>query len=400
MCYHSKGIFKYDGTVRLFGAGLRKDLTTMSTKSCPFCGKEISDEAIICKFCHRLLIDENGKDIGAEDAYADAPAAEEDKTIVYSKDELQRALGESSADETEAAAEEYEYEDYQSADGETYADETYDEQYADDAQYDYGDGYDEGEYTYDEQSEVYANAYDDEYEDEQPQRYRSAARDNAANIPSVDYDPKRTFIVTIIVTLGILLIIIAAIVVGYKLFGFSDEGSSQAQLTTTTPAPAAVVPEDTVPVETEYAPQVTDDTVSESPEETSNSGLADPVVTPDSMVVVPGDSTADSQTADSSTDTNTDSAAPSEDSQASDESAADSQTEDSQVNDGPDGSYYTWDEAFELIANYFANNGMNGTYAYAYGEENSSMTFQYYDENGNPAGLYTVDLYTGAVYAV
>lgn len=385
-----------------FGADIRKERSTMSMKTCPFCRKEISNEAIICKFCHRLLIDENGKDIGDEKDNTPAPAAaDEDKTIVYSKDELRKALHDNEndyADEQPAdEADEDAYEEYQEP-----AEEAYDEQYADE-QYAYeDDGYDSGEYTYDEQSEGYADAYEEEYEQPAPQqRYRSAARDMMADdIPPVsDYDPKRTFIITIIVTLGILLIIIAAIVVGFKLFGFSDENAKQSQVTAQTPAPTSdTQPSETAPVETEYVPQVTDDTTSESPEETSNSGLADPVVTPDSMVVVPEDSAADS-TADSSTDTASDSTA--DDSAA--DSAADSSTEssadESQVNDGPAGQYYTWDEAFDIIENYFASNGMNGTYAYAYGEENTSMTFQYYDEDGNPAGLYTVDLYTGAVSA-
>ena len=363
----------------------------MSTKSCPFCGKEISDEAIICKFCHRLLIDENGKDIGNEEEVPEAVTDTEDKTIVYSKSDLKRAL-EGDYEEVPAAEEEPEYEEYEET-AEEYTDDGYSEQYYED------NGYEEGEYTYDEQSEVYEGGYEEGYEEEpQPVRYRSAARDNAAAIPTPDYDPRRTFIVTIIVTLGILLIIIAAIVVGYKLFGFSDENSSQQAQVTTTTAPATQAPaETTLPVETEYAPQVTDDTVSESPEETSNSNLADPVVTPDSMAVVPGDSTADSQAQNDSSSTDT--AADSRTDSAADQNT-DSSSADSVVNDGPEGSFYTWDEAFELIGNYFSANGMNGTFTYAYGEENTSMTFQYYDENGNPDGLYTVDLYTGAVTPV
>ena len=33
----------------------------MKTKTCPYCGKELSGEAVLCKFCHNLLIDEDGK---------------------------------------------------------------------------------------------------------------------------------------------------------------------------------------------------------------------------------------------------------------------------------------------------------------------------------------------------
>lgn len=378
----------------------------MSMKTCPFCSKEISNEAIICKFCHRLLIDENGKDIGDEKDNTPVPAAaDEDKTIVYSKDELRKALHNKNendyADEPVVEDDEGDYEEYSEPVGE-YAEEGYDEQYADEqVAYD-DDTYDSGEYTYDEQTEGYADAYEDEYEQPAPQqRYRSAARDMVMDdIPAVsDYDPKRTFIITIIVTLGILLIIIAAIVVGFKLFGFSDENAKQSQVTSQSAPPASdTQPSETVPVETEYAPQVTDDTTSESPEETSNSGLADPVVTPDSMVVVPDDSAAES-TADSSTDTASDSAADDSAADSQAENTEDSTADESEANDGPEGQYYTWDEAFAIIENYFASNGMNGTYAYAYGEENTSMTFQYYDENGAPAGLYTVDLYTGAVSA-
>ena len=32
----------------------------MKTKTCPYCGKELSGEAVLCKFCHNLLIDEDG----------------------------------------------------------------------------------------------------------------------------------------------------------------------------------------------------------------------------------------------------------------------------------------------------------------------------------------------------
>ena len=63
----------------------------MKTRTCPFCGKEISEEAILCKFCHNLLIDENGKDIEPQYEEPEQPA-EEENTIVYSKEELKKAM--------------------------------------------------------------------------------------------------------------------------------------------------------------------------------------------------------------------------------------------------------------------------------------------------------------------
>ena len=32
----------------------------MKMKTCPYCGKELSGEAVLCKYCHNLLIDESG----------------------------------------------------------------------------------------------------------------------------------------------------------------------------------------------------------------------------------------------------------------------------------------------------------------------------------------------------
>ena len=66
-------------------------MIVLKTRTCPFCGKEISEEAILCKFCHNLLIDENGKDIEPQYEEPEQPA-EEENTIVYSKEELKKAM--------------------------------------------------------------------------------------------------------------------------------------------------------------------------------------------------------------------------------------------------------------------------------------------------------------------
>ena len=89
-----QGIPWAETEVSIFGKWKRKDLIVLKTRTCPFCGKEISEEAILCKFCHNLLIDENGKDIEPqyEEPEQEQPA-EEENTIVYSKEELKKGYG-------------------------------------------------------------------------------------------------------------------------------------------------------------------------------------------------------------------------------------------------------------------------------------------------------------------
>lgn len=346
----------------------------MKIKNCPFCGKEISDEAIICKFCHRLLIDENGNDIQPEaeasvevqeQTAAPEPVSEpeekftedDDKTIVYSKDELKKALAASApAEEDPEPEEEYDKPPMQTE----------------------NDAY------------IYNESYDDDYEEDD----ETFAADN-----SEGYDPKRTFIITAIITGGILIVVIAAVCVGYKLFGFGDDESSS-----TVKAPPAVSfvhseaeSADSIDV---YVPQVTDDTLSEEPEEVTDSELSDPV-------------TENSSAADNTS--LTDSAAPTESVPSTDSTASTDSTDESSVSDStssttvssadggpgfaPAGSYYSWDEANTIISNYFMSNGMNGSYSYQYGTDGVEMVYGYTDDSGNTVS-YRVDLNTGAVSLV
>lgn len=159
----------------------------MKTKECPYCHREISDEAILCKYCHNLLIDEDGNDVVKVEEGQNNPNAsyDDDRTRVFSKEEMNSFEDKTRAFKVPVAEQNYSpadnnagYEDYN----------------------DYGD-------------------YDNEdYEDEESvQVDGSEAR-------------KRLLVTAMAITIGILVIVIAAIFVGVKLFGYNggkDSSSSQ-----------------------------------------------------------------------------------------------------------------------------------------------------------------------------
>lgn len=143
----------------------------MKTKECPFCHEEISEDAILCKYCHNLLTEDDDDD--APMAYDPEPDNDE-RTRVFSASEAVR----NSRESFRGFNNDYDDEDY---------DDEYDEDYDDE---DYDD--------------------DDDYDDD---------------------SAKRTFITAAVITLGILLIVIIAIVAGYKIFG-KDDSSSAPSLST------------------------------------------------------------------------------------------------------------------------------------------------------------------------
>ena len=70
----------------------------MKTKECQFCHKQISEEAVLCKYCHNLLIDLE-KDLSSkEEAPVDDAVEEEeaiDQTKVFRKSDIEKAAEQS-----------------------------------------------------------------------------------------------------------------------------------------------------------------------------------------------------------------------------------------------------------------------------------------------------------------
>ena len=148
----------------------------MKTKRCPHCNAEISEEAILCKFCHSLLIDDQN-----ENAEEDDVPSDEESTIVFNKQQLQQ-----DDDRTRifSAAQVNEQFNSRSA--------------SDGGEDNYGSPQTEGYEEYDENE---YEDYDEEYDD-----------DDGEIDPS-----KKTFMIAAVITIGILVIVIIAVIVGYKI---------------------------------------------------------------------------------------------------------------------------------------------------------------------------------------